>query len=154
MELQLGDAEFTESGVVLHIRKEKQDQFGRGRMIGLPRGSQADTCPVRCLNAWIQWRGNVPGPLFTHVHRGGKSHGLQPEAIERMVKRCVVRIGLDPERYAGHSLRSSFITEAAERGLGELQIAATSGHRSMSVLRRYFRKTNLWKANPSGLIGL
>ena len=32
------------------------------------------------------------------------------------MKRCAKRVGLDPASYAGHSLRSGFLTSAAESG--------------------------------------
>ena len=67
----------------------------------------------------------------------------------------VALIGLDPrDRYSAHSLRAGFVTAAAEGGAGELLIAEQTGHRSMDVLRGYFRRTNLFRANACSLIGL
>jgi len=75
-------------------------------------------------------------------------------ALPAAVKAAAQSIGLDPAGFAGHSLRAGFVTEAGERGAGELLIAAQTGHRSMSVLRLYFRRRNLFKANACAMLGL
>lgn len=150
--LNLSDVESCDQGLVLTIRREKQDQEGRGRYIGLALGKRAATCPVRSLAAWMKHRGTEPGPLFTHVPCDGRP--IRGEQIGVVVKASVELIGLDSREYCGHSLRSGFITAAGEAGIPLLVIGAHSGHRSLSTLRRYFRRTELWKQNPSGLLGL
>lgn len=152
--LRLADVEFTAGGAVLHIRHEKNDQRGAGRMIGLPFGEHPDTCPVRCLQAWLKVRGSFSGPLFTHVYPRPSKQGLHTETIALVVQRALTRIGEDNSGYAGHSLRAGFITEAGEANCSEILIAATSGHKCMAVLRTYFRRRDLFKANATGMIGL
>jgi len=46
------------------------------------------------------------------------------------------------------------VTEAGEHGCSELLIAAQTGHRDMGTLRRYFRRSDLFKANACRAIGL
>ena len=150
--LDLADVEFAAQGLILLIRREKQDRQSRGRNIGLPRGEKPLTCPVRALEDWLQYRGQAAGPLFTAVRRPYPR--LNPQWIGELVKRRVSAIGLDPKLYGAHSLRSGFVTAAAEKGIHELVIAAQTGHHSMDVLRRYFRKRDLWRANAAGMIGL
>jgi integrase len=152
--LLLSDIEFTSDGLIVNVRKEKQDQKGKGRLIGLPHGEKKITCPVASVRSWLHHRGERAGPLFTRLDRAAPGKRLHPGAIAGVVKSCVSKIGLDPRKYAGHSLRAGFITEAGEAGIGELIIAAQTGHRSMEVLRRYFRRTELFKANAAGMIGL
>ena len=152
--LDLADVRFEQEGIIVRVRREKQDQLGRGRDIGVPRG-HAGTCPVAALRAWLGIRGDLAGPLFSRLH-GSKPTGqrLHPNRIGAIVKAAVQSIGLDPAGFAGHSLRAGFVTEAGERGAGELLIAAQTGHRSMSVLRLYFRRRNLFKANACAMLGL
>ncbi len=154
--LHVDDVEVDDRGVIIKVRKEKQDQEGRGRLIGLPRGKHVATCPVRALNAWLKVRGWAPGPLFTRLDYGRRRDllPLRGEAIGRIVKACVRRIGLDARLYGGHSLRAGFITEAAEHGASELLIADQTGHRSMGVLRRYFRRSQLFKSNACAVLEL
>jgi site-specific recombinase XerD len=152
--LNLADVEFCTEGMVIHVGREKQDQTGRGRLIGIPWGRHEATCAVRCLRAWIERRGERPGPLFWRL-QGSAGLRLDGECVERLVKRCVAIIGLDPrDRFAAHSLRSGFVTAAGEGGAGELLIAAQTGHRSMDVLRRYFRRSDLFRANACNAIEL
>lgn len=152
--MRTGDVEFTSQGLVVMVQREKQDPEGRGRLIGVPAGKHNDTCPVRTLQDWLQIRGATPGPLFWRVRPGDRGRPLDGDSICRIVKKRVERIGLDPSDYGGHSLRAGFITEAGLAGVGELVIAAHTGHRSMEVLRGYFRRQNLWKANACAALEL
>jgi len=153
--LLLEDVEFTDEGAILKIRKSKTDQIGRGRMIGLRFGKHPETCPVSALKKWIDRRGGFAGPLFTrfdgHVER---DRGLLPERIGQIVQQCIRRIGLDSRAFGGHSLRSGYVTEAGLSGASDLLIAATTGHRDMSTLRKYFRRRNAFSGNATGLMDL
>ena len=42
-----------QEGVVLTLPRSKTDQDGAGREVGIPRGRDAGTCPVRALQAWL-----------------------------------------------------------------------------------------------------
>jgi hypothetical protein len=60
------------------------------------------------------------------------------------VKHYAERAGLDPAAYAGHSLRSGFLTSAAEAGASVFKMAEQSRHRSLDVLRGYVRRADLF----------
>ena len=79
---------------------------------------------------------------------------LDAEQICRIVQGCVERIGRDSSQYGSHSLRAGFVTEAGEHGAGELLIAAQTGHRDLATLRKYFRHTDIFRANAAAQIGL
>ena len=53
--------------------------------------------------------------------------------------------GLDPNLFAGHSLRSGFLTSAAGRGASIFKIMDVSRHRSMAKLRGYVRDAELFR---------
>jgi len=152
--LNLADIEFVREGVILTIDREKGDQEGRGRFIGIARGRHADTCPVRVLRAWLRVRGDNPGTLFPSLDRRHPGVPLDGDSICRLVKRALTLIGIDPVQHGAHSLRAGFVTAAGEANVGELVIASQTGHRSMQVLRRYFRRSDIWRANASSLLGL
>ena len=56
-----------------------------------------------------------------------------------------MRVGLDPAAYSGHSLRSGFLTSAAESGAGIFKMMEQSRHKSMDTLRGYIRKVDMFK---------
>lgn len=153
--LDLADLRFHEQGLVLTIRREKQDRSGQGRILGVAYGTSRETCAAAAVHSWIGVRGETPGPLFTPVYHGRVVlRRLHPERIARIVKTAVAGLGLDATDYAGHSLRSGFVTTCLESGLNEIVIAAHVGHSSLSTTRRYFRRADPFRANPSGKIGL
>jgi hypothetical protein len=61
------------------------------------------------------------------------------------VKRYATRVGLDPASFAGHSLRSGFLTSAAEHGASVFKMMEVSRHRSVDTLRGYVRRVDLFK---------
>lgn len=152
--LRTEDIEFVTEGLILFIPRDKTDQQSKGRYIGLPLAQNPDTCPVRCLRAWMDLRGSGPGYVFTGLRKDYHGQQLQGEAVCRLVKSCVKRIGISPDRYGGHSLRSGFITETGERGANLLLISSQTGHRDLNMLRRYFRRSNLFKSNACAVLGL
>ena len=143
--LDLGDVTFTRDGAVLRVRREKNDQLCRGRLLGLPEGRHSETCPVRALRDWIRVRrpGN-DGPLFTHI---GNLKRLGPERVCIIVQQALEAIGRPSRGYGGHSLRSGLITAAAEADVETLRLAAHSGHRSFEMVRRYYRRADLFRNN-------
>jgi integrase len=149
--LTLEDVEFLKQGVLVRVRKEKQDQEGKGRYLGMPRGKHTCTCPVRSLRDWLEIRGDEPGALFSRL--GRRTH-LQTDTIYVTVKNTLRLIGVEPVLYGAHSLRAGFITAAGEAGVADLVIAKQTGHRNMEVLRRYFRSRDAFRANAAGTLGL
>ena len=69
------------------------------------------------------------------VKKGGlvQAVPLTPHGAAQIVKAYARRVGLDPAAYSGHSLRSGFLTSAAEAGASifkmmESQPAQEHGH--------------------------
>jgi integrase len=56
--------------------------------------------------------------------------------------------GLEPAAFAGHSLRSGFITEGGRRNLSILQLMDLSGHADMQTVKGYYQ-TGSVMANPA-----
>jgi len=71
-----------------------------------------------------------------------------------VVKRAAERAGLDPTRYAGHSLRSGLATAAAAGGAPERAIMRQTGHKSVVMVRRYIRSGSLFQENAAAYVGL
>jgi site-specific recombinase XerD len=154
--LVLEDLSFTRDGLTVTLRRSKTDQDGTGRKIGIPYGANPDTCPVRTMQSWIEQAAIQTGPLFRSVSRYGQvqASGLSPIDVARVVKKLAQRAGLDPRKFAGHSLRSGHATQAAISGATERSIMTQTGHRSVQMVRRYIRDGNLFRENSGGKLGL
>jgi len=74
--------------------------------------------------------------------------------VARVVKKLAERVGLDPARYAGHSLRAGHATSAAIAGTSERSIMNQTGHRSVQMVRRHIREGNLFRENSAGKLEL
>jgi hypothetical protein len=63
------------------------------------------------------------------------------------------RVGLDPAHFAGHSMRSGFLTSAAKRGASIFKMMDQSRHRSVETLRGYVRDAEIFKEHAgAGLL--
>ena len=154
--LLLSDLNFTEDGVVAAIRRSKTDQEGEGQEVGIPWGSNPDTCPVRALRHWLQAAEIVDGAVFRAVDRHGRvsSSALNKDSIGSIVKRALLRAGQRAEAFAGHSLRAGHATQASMNGVGELLIMKQTRHRSVETLRKYIRNGEIFRLNAAAGLGL
>jgi len=71
--LDLEDCAFSKEGLTVTLRRSKTDQESAGRKIGIPYGSNPDTCPVRNCLTWIESAGIAKGAAvpFDHSARAG-----------------------------------------------------------------------------------
>jgi site-specific recombinase XerD len=154
--LTIGDCAFSKDGLTVTLRRSKTDQDGHGRKVGIPYGSNPETCPVRVLQTWVELAAITEGPLFRAVNRHGHSQPKPLSGIDvaRVMKKLAERAGLDPAEYAGHSLRAGHATSAAIAGASERSIMNQTGHRSVQMVRRYIRDANLFRENSGGKLGL
>lgn len=130
------------NGVIkITIKRSKTDQEGQGKVKVIPPIDDEGIDPVRALRAWLAESGIKAGPIFRPISKGGamRDAGLSDKAIALIVKAAAQRVGLEPGEFAGHSLRSGFITAASLAGVVDRDIAAQSGHESMTVLHGYIQ---------------
>jgi site-specific recombinase XerD len=86
---------------------------------------------------------DVDGPLFRPV-RGNKkpldaAGRMDPDAIDRMVRKYAAKIGLG-RGYSAHSMRATFITTALENGAQLEDVQKAAGHRDPSTTKLYDRR--------------
>jgi integrase len=164
--LTIGDAEIVPGrGVKLLIRRSKTDQQGRGQEVAIwANPAEPAFCPVVALEKWLIFRklgadfieGDGAGeagdrPLFCAVTKGGKvtGQGLSDKAVVRLVKEVAAVAGLDPARFAGHSLRAGLATGAGDAGVGLADVMRQTRHRSSQVALEYLRPADLWRNNAT-----
>lgn len=148
------DVEWTDHGLLLLIRRDKTDQEGDGREVGIPWQPSPETCPVRALRAWVEAAGIVAGPLWQAVDRWDNLEPgrLSDQSVARIVKRACRRAGIDPTRYAAHSLRAGLATSAAEAGAPRDAIKRQGGWRSDRQMEGYIRHGTVFIDNAAGFV--
>lgn len=154
--LDVDDLEWRRDGLRIHVRRSKTDQEAEGLVKAVPRGRDATICAVRALEGWIAAAEIASGPLWHGVdrHDNVRPGRLTDRAVALVVKRACLRAGLDPDRHAGHSLRSGFATAAAEGGAPERAIMRQGGWTSEAMVRRYIRMADLFRDNAATFIDL
>jgi integrase len=154
--LDVEDCAFGKDGLTVTLRRSKTDQEGVGRRVGIPYGSNPETCPVRTMQVWMEQAGITAGPLFRSINRHGHVGPGRLSGIDvaRVVKKLAQRAGLDSAKFAGHSLRAGHATSSAIGGASERSIMNQTGHRSVQMVRRYIRDGSLFRENSAGKLGL
>ena len=151
--LTVADIEQAKQGLIIHLRRSKTDQDGRGRKVAIPFARGA-VCPVLALHEWLDVAGITEGPVFRPVNRHGviADVALSAQTVALVVKERAKAVGLDPERYAGHSLRAGLVTSAAQLGVSSWKIRQQTGHASDAMLSRYIREANIFVDNAAGAV--
>jgi hypothetical protein len=99
------------------------------------------------------------GPI-THCHGQVDRHGnvlrgrLTDHSVARVVKRRAAAVGLTVDSFAGHSLRSGFVTTAVRAGEPVHKIMRQTGHKSVEMVLKYVRRANAFADNAALSLGL
>ena len=135
--IEYEDLEFVNEGVKIIIKRSKTDQSGEGMTKAIPYFDNKSFCPVISLKNWID----------NSEAKSGKIFDISDKSVALIIKKYASLSGLDPNKYAGHSLRSGFATSTAESGAEERNIMAMTGHKTTQMVRRYIQEANLFKNN-------
>jgi integrase len=128
-------------GLLVLIVSSKTDQEGQGQTVAIPRVKGSPYCPVQAVSDWRVAASIETGAVFRRMQRGDVvgAARLTSQSLPLVIKELAAKVGLDPARYAGHSLRSGFLTSAARRRASIFKMADQSRHKSLDVLREYVR---------------
>lgn len=150
--LRCTDMETVSQGIIITLPRSKTDQMGNGRKIGIPNG-RGRICPVQSVKDWLVHSGANNGYVFRSITKGGviSEAPLSDRAVADIIKHYAQNAGLDPNRYAGHSLRAGLATSAAQHGISSWKIRQQTGHKSDSMLARYIREGDLFSNNAAAL---
>lgn len=145
--LDVEDLQMHPEGLRVRIRRSKTDQEGQGFEKAIPHGHFVR--PVARLRAWLEAAGITEGPVFRSVSRSGHIRKgnlrLTNQTVGAIVKRYAEAAGLDAASFGAHSLRSGYITSAAERGANLARIMDQSGHRTPRAVLGYIRRANAFQ---------
>jgi integrase len=123
------------------LRRSKTDQEGRGQVKTIPQVRTKELDAVLAMRTWLAAAQLKSGAVFRRIDRWDnlRAERLAPQAVAIILKAAAVDAGLEPSQFAGHSLRSGFITSAADADVPEWAIAEQTGHKSERVLRGYIQ---------------
>jgi site-specific recombinase XerD len=149
VKIDIEDLTFTRDGVIILVAKSKGDQEGQGEQVAIPYSSNPDICAVTALKNWIYNAHLVTGPLFRPLNKYKqiRNRRLTNQSVALIVKKYVGLAGLNPDNFAGHSLRRGFATSAAQHDVDERSIMKQTRHKSEKMVRRYIEQGNLFKNN-------
>ena len=150
---------FTTDGLRLHLPRSKSDQTGEGAEIGIPRGTNKDTCPVRAMERWLETSQCQYGPVFRKIDMWGSLNleALRPNAVRVMLRQRAQKAGIQAgplEAMSAHGLRAGFIHSAYVAGVPDEAIMAHSRHKDHATMRGYVRRARLLTESPVKKLGL
>lgn len=155
--LTFADAGIHDLGLEVYIDASKTDQAGAGTTIAIPEGSRIR--PKALLLDWItavrtleasfdrtaeDWTAT---PLFRLLTRGDNltQEPMSDRSIARLVKHYASLAGYDADKFAGHSLRAGFLTEAAATGATIFKMQEVSRHKTVQILVDYVRSAERFR---------
>lgn len=141
--LNIEDVEFDESGTSILLRRSKNDQTGKGRIVRLVRREILDECPVVSLEKLVKElasAGYENGPLVLALDRSRRRKQVRADAsiVSTIVRSAALKAGLVGD-FGSHSLRAGFVTSSVRSGASISGILETTGHKSAEGLAGYIR---------------
>jgi hypothetical protein len=147
--MNVADVSFRGDGAVVQLPRSKTDQEAKGLYTAVWR-QPGRRCPVAALETYLRWGRITEGPVFRIV-RGEQAteERLYDRAVALVVKKAVASLGLDPQKYAGHSLRCGFVEAATARGATLEEIMNTTHHKRAEQVIGYMRRATPFERNAS-----
>jgi integrase len=136
--LTRGSVKFQKGQVIIHLSSSKTDQFRNGVDIPLLETFDA-TCPREALkHLFNKYPTPRSHPLFGRVTIDGhlKGNYFNRQWVVQKIQECILRAGLDPTNFSGHSFRRGAAHDAVAHGLEDSQIM-TLGRWTSEAFRRY-----------------
>ena len=136
-----------DEGLSVQIPRSKADQEGSGQLVAIAHVENSPYCPVQAVYDWLVAADISSGAVFLRMYRGDVvgTDRMTSQSVALIIKDLALKVGLDPIRYAGHSLRSGFATSAARNRANIFKIAAQTRHKKLDTLRAYVRDAELFE---------
>ncbi|WP_424140680.1 site-specific integrase [Roseomonas chloroacetimidivorans] len=149
---------FTSEGMTIRILRSKRDQEGEGATVGIPRGLNPLTCPVRAMEEWLRRARIEYGAVFRGLSGRGVLEGrLDTKSVWRILRKRAELAGLtvdESERLSPHGLRAGFITEAYLKGALDEQVMHHTRQKSIATTQGYRRRAKITQDSPARLLDL
>ena len=141
--LSVGDVRNTDGTVRAEIRLTAEQTKGRHpRTVFLPQKLRDE------LQAYLDLRGMVPAtnPMFITAGRKRFSANVMAQHFHYLFKRAGIAGA------SSHSLRRSFLTSLASKGISVRVLADLAGHRNLQVTMRYLDASDDMKRNAVEMV--
>jgi integrase len=139
-----------ERGYSFRLTRSKTNQDGTKNRSITPdkpiRGVAAEA-----LRAWLAAAAVSEGPIFRRLWKSKVGPSLSPAAVAEVVRKRALMAGLEGD-WAGHSLRSGFVTEAGKRNIPLGDVMAMTDHRKVDTVLGYYRTGELTRNTVSDLL--
>ncbi|HEY8609807.1 MAG TPA: tyrosine-type recombinase/integrase [Roseomonas sp.] len=149
---------FTSDGMTLLIPRSRRDPEEEGTRIGIPRGLNPLSCPVRVMEEWLRRTRIEWGPVFRRLSPGGALEDrLSPQGVWKILRRraAMARLTVDEgERLSPQGLRAGFIAEAYLTGAPEEQVMHHTRQKSIATTQGYRRRARITQDSPVPLLDL
>lgn len=166
IQLDIEDVVFERDGMQVILTSSKTNKEGKAETIGVSRWVQepedpknaGELCPVNCLESWISElcsAGIESGRIFRRIDPAGQvatrpnksGDFMTRKSVNETIKAAAARSGFDGAAFSTHSMRRGHITQAYRNGIAEQDIARTSRHKTLAVLRDYEESANVYQGS-------
>ena len=130
------------------IRHSKTDKFSEGRSITISKGTKYH-CPIQALLAWQQVSGLVSGYIFQPVNKLGSNQPIHSRTYANLIKDCCEKLGLNPEKYSGHSTRRGMLVTASNQGADLHTLKSHARHQNSKMTEHYIGDAISQRNNPT-----
>lgn len=136
----------TKDGYIYKLGHSKTNQSGkRNPKVNPDKPVLGDAADA--LRKWLEAGGITKGAIFRRLWGAKVGPGLSAAAIGEIVKRRALLAGLTGD-WAGHSLRSGFVTEAGKQGVPLGAVMAMTDHTNVGSVVGYYQ-AGASEANPA-----
>jgi len=119
---------------------------------------------IRAVKKWVEKRGNLPGPLFYSVNKGGnlvkfrnerlsleeKQQGVQPKTIVARLSDQTIYHVIDKraseagliKKATPHDMRRTFVSDLLDVGVDLATVSKMAGHEDANTTKRYDRRSS------------
>jgi len=142
--LRVSDIEWKREGAIITVRHSKTNRTGEEKQKSIPLIDDKCLCPVTAIKTWLAAAKITDGFVFRKMSKHGtapvENEHVDAQIVKLIVKENCERIGLDPQLFSAHSLRSGLVTAAGELGIDRKNVKNLTHHKSDVMLDHYDKR--------------